>query len=150
MQCKGPTVARAWRKRKKRPEWAEQNVHREKYEMNERRRARKRNISFYSKCEGMPLEDEKVGFKEEWLEFFTLWILTCEVAKLETRWYEVAIVQVRSFFFFFKGHIVLFLQCLCCVWHILMHNIFIIFWSQILWHPLGIILWPTGNLEACF
>lgn len=65
MQCKGPTVARAWRKRKKRPEWAEQNVHREKYEMNERRRARKRNISFYSKCEGMPLEDEKVGFKEE-------------------------------------------------------------------------------------
>ena len=35
----------------------------EKYETNERRRARKRSISFYSKCEGMPLGDGKVGFK---------------------------------------------------------------------------------------
>lgn len=47
---------------KKRPEWAEKMCV-EKYEMNERRRARKRNISFYSKCEVVPLGDGKVGFK---------------------------------------------------------------------------------------
>ena len=47
---------------KKRPEWADKMCI-EKYKMNERRQARKRSIRFYSKCEGMPLADGKVGFK---------------------------------------------------------------------------------------